>query len=77
MVEDQVARGGMLGCMEQTAVARATTELMGASGLYFFVSNRHPFIVALLFYPEDGGSMSFRNCGSSLPNYTALHLGRP
>jgi len=63
--------------VEQTTVAGATTELMGASGLYFFVSYRPPFIVALLFYPEDGDSVSFRNCGSSLLNYTALHLGRP
>jgi hypothetical protein len=62
--------------MEQTEVATATTKLMGAMGLYFVLSYRSPFIVALLFYPEDGDRTSFWNCGSFLPNYTALHLGR-
>jgi hypothetical protein len=46
--------------VEQTVVARTTTELMGAMGLYFVVSYRPPFIVALLFYPEDGDRTSLR-----------------
>jgi len=73
MVEEQVAREGMLGFMTRgtDGGSQDNDRALGASGLYFFVSYRPPFIVALLFYPEDGDNMSFRNCGSSSPNYTA------
>jgi hypothetical protein len=31
------------------------------------------FLFGLLFYPDDGGSMSFRNVGKLLSDYTASH----
>jgi hypothetical protein len=62
---------GMLCCMVRPAVTRATAGTMGSGGPYFLVSHRPSFIFTLLLYRVDGNSISLRNCGSSVPNYTA------
>jgi hypothetical protein len=39
------------------------------------LSSLDDFLFGLIFNPEDGGNMSFRNVGLS-PNYTPLQLKR-